>query len=83
MVPVLLAALGLGGLAAMTKARWWSLVVVLLLPLPLYLGIAFGLWGNGFGENWELTIPLWVGPVVVGFAAGVVGRALYRKARRP
>lgn len=58
-------------------ARWWGVVVAVLLPLPLYLGVAIG-WGNGFGENWQYTIPLWVIPAALGSIVG----AMVRNARQ-
>lgn len=53
MVGFLLIALALGLVTGALIARWWGVVVATLLPLPLYLGVAIGLWGNGFGENWQ------------------------------
>lgn len=68
----ILIGLVLGGLAGFFVGKWWAAAVAVLAPLPLYLGIALGIWGNGFGENWQYTIPLWVVPVCVGFFIGVM-----------
>jgi hypothetical protein len=40
----------------------------------LYLGVAPGLWGNGFGENWQYAIPIRIMPVCIGFYAGTLIR---------
>jgi hypothetical protein len=66
--------LALGGFAGFLVGRLWSAVVVILLPFPWLLGIAIGLWGNGFGENWGYLIPLWIGPACLGFVVGVLAR---------
>jgi hypothetical protein len=50
--------------------RWWAIAVAILLPVPLYVGVAFGLWGSGFGENWEYAVPIWIVPAVIGCILG-------------
>jgi cell division protein FtsX len=50
--------------------RWWALVFAVFLPAPIYLGVAIGLWGNGFGENWAYAIPIWVVPAALGYFLG-------------
>jgi hypothetical protein len=69
-----LAGLALGGLSGFPVGKVWAAVVVLLAPLPLYLGVAPGLWGNGFGENWQYAIPIRIMPVCIGFYAGTLIR---------
>lgn len=78
-----LAGLVLGGLAGFFVGRAWAGIVAVLAPLPLYLGVALGLWGDGFGEYWWYSIPVWVVPACVGFVIGALGRnAKLRAARR-
>lgn len=62
----------LGGLAGFFLGKWWAAVIAVLAPLPLYLGTALGIWGNGFGENWQYTTLLWVVPVCAGFFIGTM-----------
>lgn len=64
----------LGGLAGFFIGRLWAAGLAILAPLPWYLGIAFGLWGSGFGDSWEYTIPIWVVPVCLGFIIGAMAR---------
>lgn len=52
--------------------------MAILLPSPLYLGVAVGLWGNCFGEYWWYSIPLRVIPACLGF----IGGAMVRNARQ-
>lgn len=61
----------LGGSAGFVVGKLWAAVVVILAPVPWYLGVALGLWGNGFGENWQYGIPIWIAPVCLGFVIGV------------
>ena len=70
-----------GGLAGFFVGKMWAAVVVILAPLPWYLGIALELWGNGFGENWQYTVPIWVLPAFLGFIVGALARNA--KGRRP
>ncbi len=62
----------LGGLGGFFVGRLWAAVVAILAPLPWYLGVAVGLWGNGFGENWQYAVPMWILPVCLGFVVGAL-----------
>jgi hypothetical protein len=74
---LVLTGLAIGGIVGYSIRRRRALVPVILLPLPMYLGIALGFWGNGFGENWQYGIVLWAVPVIVGYLlGGVAGRNL-------
>ena len=78
---VILVYFGIASVVGYFVQSWWALVLVVLLPLPLYLGVALGVWGDGLGENWQYTIPFWVVPGVAGFLLGVaVRRALSDRA---
>lgn len=66
--------LALGAFAGLAAGKLWSAIVVILIPLPWYVGVALDLWGNGFGENWEYAIPIWVAPVCLGFVVGTMAR---------
>lgn len=67
-----------GGLAGYLSGKWWAAALVLLAPVPYYLGIAFGVYGNGFGDCWQLVIPLWAIPVLLGFGLAALSRSLWR-----
>lgn len=78
-----LTGLVLGALAGFFVGRPWAGIVVAVAPLPWYLGAALGLWGDGFGEYWWYSIPIWIVPVCVGFVTGAIARnARVRAARR-
>ena len=62
MIGFVLMALALGALIGFFFLRWWSAIVVIVLPLPFYAAIALDIYGNGFGDNWQYAIPLWVVP---------------------
>jgi hypothetical protein len=80
-VIVILIYFGIASFLGYFVRSWWALVLVALLPVPLYLGVALGAWGNGFGENWQYTILFWVAPGVAGLLLGsVVRRALNDRA---
>ncbi len=74
MVAFALAALVLGALAGLFIGRARAGIVAVLAPLPWYLGVALGLWGNGFGEYWWYSIPIWMVPACFGFIVGSLGR---------
>ncbi|OJU95179.1 MAG: hypothetical protein BGO23_04700 [Solirubrobacterales bacterium 67-14] len=61
------------------KVARWSLVLLLLLPLPLYLAVDLGLWGDGLGENWEFGLILWFVPAIVGYMLGILSNRYQRK----
>ncbi len=73
----LLIAFALGGLAGYLSGRWWAAALALLAPVPFYLGIALGLYGNGFGDEWQLVIPLWAIPVLLAFGLGALSSSLW------
>lgn len=77
MAVFLLLALAIGGLAGYLSGRWWAAALALLAPVPFYLGIAFDIYGNGFGEGWQLVIPLWAIPVLLGFGVGALSSSLW------
>lgn len=83
MVGFVLMGFVIGGLLGYFVGKWWAAIVAILLPLPLYLGIALDIWGNGFGENWQFTIALWVVPASVGFLAGAWAKPATNARGRP
>jgi hypothetical protein len=66
-----LGAVLIGGLVGFLVHRWWvATIYVAFLTAAVYSGIGIGLWGNGFGENWEYTVPFWFLATGAGSAVG-------------
>ncbi len=78
LIGFVLIALTLGALVGFFVLRWWTTVVVIVFPLPFYAGIALDVYGNGFGDNWQYGIPLWVVPACVGLLIGAIAKRATR-----
>jgi hypothetical protein len=80
---MILAVIVTGGLVGGFLGRWWSMTAAVILVPPLaYLGIGLGVWGNGFGENWQYAIPFTFMIVVIAIAIGFAAKRLMETHRQ-
>ncbi len=57
--------------------RWWAVIVVLVAFGDFYGGVGAGLWGNGFGEGWQVAMALVMGSASLAAWAGFAVRRLW------